>query len=433
MANLAKKNGTFLARFRYLGKEHKKSLKTSVRKDAEAAMHRVEDALHRLAVGLIVVPGGVDIGDFIVSGGTLTGPVNKPEARAVPSFAEAVEEFLGNLAHVAESNRCTIGIHLRNLRKKLGEKADAPLGRIGQRELEAFIQSRLRERSHTTVSKERYTVGQFFGWAVRQGYLSESPAKGLTEVKAAGDLPAFRTVEEIEAALARGGLDQEEVLALWDCLYLTPGEIAEILALVRQGCKRDVSFILHAIPSYSGIRRGEILRLRWSDVEFEQNSLVARSRKQSRQAVETRRRIDLHPELKTILLEWSELRPRGQYVACDADSLEPLTPKEANTRFWQPLRGTRWCLASRKNSFKIGFHTYRHSFASNLAAAGVDQRIIDEWMGHQTEAMRRRYRHLFPKNRRSAIESFSLKAAGQEHECPRWGGPSPPARSSPFW
>jgi len=29
-------------------------------------------------------------------------------------------------------------------------------------------------------------------------------------------------------------------------------------------------------------------------------------------------------------------------------------------------------------------------------------------MGHQTEAMRKRYRHLFPKDRRSAIESFSL-------------------------
>ncbi len=34
--------------------------------------------------------------------------------------------------------------------------------------------------------------------------------------------------------------------------------------------------------------------------------------------------------------------------------------------------------------------------------------MIDEWMGHQTEAMRKRYRHLFPKDRRSAIESFSL-------------------------
>ena len=72
------------------------------------------------------------------------------------------------------------------------------------------------------------------------------------------------------------------------------------------------------------------------------------------------------------------------------------------------MRGHGLGLEGKRNWFKIGFHTYRHSFASNLAAAGVDQRIIDEFMGHQTEAMRKRYRHLFPKNRRSAIESFSL-------------------------
>src|SRR5207302_9797769 len=101
--------------------------------------------------------------------------------------------------------------------------------------------------------------------------------------------------------------------------------------------------------------------------------------------------------------------PWGQLVVCDCN-LAQLTPSQANQRFRQPLRGTKWCLASRRNRFKIGFHTYRHSFASNLAAAGVDQRIIDEFMGHQTEAMRRRYRHLYPKDRRSAIESFSLAA-----------------------
>ncbi len=55
--------------------------------------------------------------------------------------------------------------------------------------------------------------------------------------------------------------------------------------------------------------------------------------------------------------------------------------------------------------FITGFHIFRHSFASNLAAAEVDQRVIDEFMGHQTEEMRRRYRHLFPAQRRAAIEA----------------------------
>ena len=52
----------------------------------------------------------------------------------------------------------------------------------------------------------------------------------------------------------------------------------------------------------------------------------------------------------------------------------------------------------------IGFHTLRHSFSSNLARAGVDDRMIDYFMGHQTEEMRRRYQHLFPRDKRDAIE-----------------------------
>jgi hypothetical protein len=41
MANLGKKNGTYLARFRFQGTEYKRSLKTTDRKAADAAMHRV--------------------------------------------------------------------------------------------------------------------------------------------------------------------------------------------------------------------------------------------------------------------------------------------------------------------------------------------------------------------------------------------------------
>ena len=71
MANLGKKNGVFLARFRFQGQEFKKSLKTADPDHARAALRRVEDALHWLAIGHLTVPAGVDPGDFILSGRTL--------------------------------------------------------------------------------------------------------------------------------------------------------------------------------------------------------------------------------------------------------------------------------------------------------------------------------------------------------------------------
>ena len=409
MANLGQKGGVYVARFRFQGKEYKKSLGTGDRAGAQAALAQVELTLHRLLVGLVKVPAGVDPGDYVVSGGTLEAPVAKAPVRAVPSVSATIDAYLANLGHLAPSNRSTVGTHLRNLAKKLGTKAKAPVDRVEQRDLEAFLQARLRERSHTTVAKERATAIGLFAWAVGQGYLERSPAASLTKVKSGGDAPVFRTAAEIGVTAARGGLTKAEEWALWDGLYLTPAEISGVLALVRE--RGQVGLVLRPARHprlHRPCAAGEVLRLRWADVEFDQGGLVARSKKQSRQAVETKRRIDLHPELKAILTDWQAKRPRGQYVVCHAGSVEALLPAEANRRLWQPLRGTAWCLASRRNRFKIGFHTYRHSFASNLAAAGVDQRVIDEFMGHTTEAMRKRYRHLLPSSRRSAIESFSL-------------------------
>ena len=50
-----------------------------------------------------------------------------------------------------------------------------------------------------------------------------------------------------------------------------------------------------------------------------------------------------------------------------------------------------------------GWHVFRHSFISALASKGVDQRIIDDLVGHATEEQRRRYRHLFPDVKQQAL------------------------------
>jgi site-specific recombinase XerD len=52
-----------------------------------------------------------------------------------------------------------------------------------------------------------------------------------------------------------------------------------------------------------------------------------------------------------------------------------------------------------------GWHVLRHSFCSNCAARGIDQRLINAWAGHQTEEVVRRYQHLIPDQQRAAIRS----------------------------
>jgi integrase len=76
----------------------------------------------------------------------------------------------------------------------------------------------------------------------------------------------------------------------------------------------------------------------------------------------------------------------------------PLTPDEAHDHLKRTLRGSKW-------EKLRGWHVFRHSFISLLASKGVDQRIIDEFVGHQSEEQRRRYRHLYPDVKQEAIRA----------------------------
>ena len=71
-------------------------------------------------------------------------------------------------------------------------------------------------------------------------------------------------------------------------------------------------------------------------------------------------------------------------------------PDEALRMFEQTVAGSKWKKLR-------GWHVLRHSFASICAMKGVRESTIDSWMGHQTETMRHRYRHLFPDVRKAEM------------------------------
>jgi len=407
MANLGKKGDVFFVRFRLHGREYKKSLKVHDRDAAEAARNLVELTLHRLKAGMLAVPAGVDDGDFVVSGGSITEPPRVQAAsampeRLVPAFLEARRPTLAPGTHKL------FGYHLGTWLRHLDGAVRQPIDRVTHADLDTYLGVRIGETSGTTAAKERRTLQLFFAWAVRAGKLKASPAAGLLVIPEDGERHPFRSSAEVVARLERGGLSKEEVRDAWEGLYLSPTEIAGLLAVVDERATAQTSFLLHAIAAYTGLRRGEVLRLRWDDIDYAAGTVRARSRKQSRRQTFTARAVSLHPELAERLRAWQAACPRGQVVLQDPVTGEQMEPNRANRLFWQPMRGTPWCLDGKRNWFKVGFHTYRHSFASNLACAGVDQRVIDEFMGHGTEEMRKRYRHLYPSVKRAAIATFSF-------------------------
>jgi integrase len=104
-------------------------------------------------------------------------------------------------------------------------------------------------------------------------------------------------------------------------------------------------------------------------------------------------------ELAAVLRDYLDTRHVGGRVTFAYEPDTPVAPNSLYETFDWFFRDGKWAVLR-------GYHVLRHSFASNLALKGVDQRVIDELMGHQTEEMRRRYRHLFPQQKRAALDAL---------------------------
>jgi integrase len=241
------------------------------------------------------------------------------------------------------------------------------------------------------------------------------PNKGLKYPKT-DEKPPFQTWATIEKQIARGGLNEAEKRDLWNCLFLTLSEIDLVLEFVKANARHPFLYPMFCFAAHTGARRSEMLRLRIDDIDLGTGTALLHEKKRAR-GKRTSRRVPLSSILLSVLSDWLGIHPGGQYVFCHRLTVprskkkrhvcSELTRDEANDHFKRTLVGSKWDKLR-------GWHVFRHSFASNCAAKGIDQRIIDEWMGHQTEEMRRRYRHLFPDQQRQAIQLVFGNGVGEQ-------------------
>src|SRR5690348_13728390 len=127
--------------------------------------------------------------------------------------------------------------------------------------------------------------------------------------------------------------------------------------------------------------------------------------------------------LVRVMTDWLGKHPGGPLTFC-LSAHQKLKQTFTTKVFRRALRGSKWVLLH-------GFHVFRHSFASNLAAAGVDQWVIDEFMGHQTETMRKRYRHLLPDQATVRPASARIQRQQIEQALRRLNRPAPGATLPP--
>ena len=253
-----------------------------------------------------------------------------------------------------------------------------------------------------TIRKEIETFRAVWSWGVDAGKLQgDFPKKGLRFPKQI-EKPVFQTWEEIERQIEQGGLTEAEQADLWDCLFLNLHEIDEILNFVKQCARQPFVYPMFIMAAHTGARRSELLRSQVTD--FNGDTVTIRERKRVRGKQSTRR-VALSVELRQVMDEWFASHPGGNHTFGQVDVVRSkkhgqgpraVTRDEAHDHFKRALAGSKW------DKIK-GWHCFRHSFCSNCAMKGIDQRIIDAWVGHTTEDMRRRYRHLFPNSEKQAM------------------------------
>ena len=386
-------------RFRFDGRQYKRSLKTADGREARAMLGRIEETILLIERGRITLPENADPATFILSDGKRTG--EKPERDALTLktlFTTYTDELPKGVKE--ESTLQGEGIHIKHLLKHL--RSSATVQNLTVSEVQGYVKSRAKDKwrgkpiRSETIKKELTTLRLIWNWAVEQGYLTgPSPVRGIKYPKL-NEKQIFRTTQEIQQIVSRGGISEDEERELWDGLYLTRVETGELLAHVEAQCCQSFVYPMFLFAAHTGARRSEILRSRIDDIDFMSMTVQIREKKKSRSKAMTFRRVDLTTSLARILKSWFNEHPGGQYTI-SADGLNPLTVHTAHDKFKRALKGTKWGKVR-------GFHVLRHSFASNLAAGGVDGRIISEFMGHTTLEMERRYRHLMPDIRKRAIE-----------------------------
>ncbi len=210
MASLQERTGTYRVIFRYLGKQYFVMIGKVSPQEAEAKAAQVDYLLMRIKQGLIEVPPGVGIAEFVQHDGKpAAAPAAAVAGRKKLTLATLRDRYLKTRATGREkSTLYTDGIHFKHLIATLNEQF--PLDALAQDDWQRHIERRAGLGiSATTARKEITTLRTAWHWAVHAGLLAgDYPNKGLVYPKV-DELPPYQTREEIERQVASAALTPE--------------------------------------------------------------------------------------------------------------------------------------------------------------------------------------------------------------------------------
>jgi integrase len=290
---------------------------------------------------------------------------NRAASRAAPTVSAIIDAFLRDHAfRLKPMTRSRYEASLAKVRAAYGNLKAASLTR-------GHVSSLHQSMSQTPYAANRVlaTVSSCWAWAISRGILSEATN------------PAARCERFREEGRERF-LSSEELSRLGDAIrecepHLGPHAAAAIRLL-----------------AVTGMRLGEVLSLRWREIDFERGVIFLPDSKTGRKTV---------------------------YLGAPSLAILATLPRLEGSPFVIPGRGAAkhradlkrpWAAVTKAAKLEgLRIHDLRHSFASIGAGASLGLPIIGKLLGHSQAATTHRYAHLDADPMRRAAETIGATIA----------------------
>ena len=219
------------------------------------------------------------------------------------------------------------------------------------------IRSSIKEVRPATVNRALAVLKSMFNKAIAWGKADSNPFKAVKLFKENNQRLRFLEREEIPKLLVNC------------CSHLKP---IVILAL------------------NTGMRKGEILGLKWHDIDFKRDTIHLHDTKSGEG-----RDVPLNAAAKSALIAVPK-HPASPYIFTDN-----------NGDNYGDIKKSFLTAVKKSDIINFHFHDLRHTFASQLVMAGVDLNTVRELLGHKSIEMTLRYSHLSPDHKKRAVDVLS--------------------------
>ena len=389
MATIQLRGKAWRVLFQYQQQRHAITIGKVTKTEAIQWSARVDHLLMRVKQRMLEVPQGVSITDFILHDGK--PPAKQAETHTqTTTLGQLTKAYTDTLSNGAiEANTLyTLKIHIAHLEETLGK--NFLLSGLSLASLQSHVDRRSKDVAAVTIRKEITNFRAAWNWGERMKLTSGTfPSAGLVYPKGDEKLP-FMTWDEIERRIKAGGDPAE----LWECLYLDATQVKELLDYAQKKPAKHWVYPMIVTAYHSGARRSELIRMMLEDVDLESRTLTIKEKKRD-SGMSTTRRVPISDRLA------EALKPlmAEERLYLFGPGKTPLTVDIAKQTWQRTFKNSKWASVP-------GWHVARHSICSIAASQGIDQRIIDDWVGHSTDEQRRRYRHLAPSTHAKAINQL---------------------------